>query len=59
MTLPGPSRTIIVEPIEVPAEPARRPETAPAEPERLPDQEPVETPAPQREPVNAAPAAAD
>ncbi len=50
MTLPGPSRTIIVEPIEVPAEPARLPETAPAEPDRLPEKEPVEGPAREREP---------
>ena len=33
MTLPGPSRTIIVEPIE-------QPETAPAQPEREPDPAP-------------------
>jgi hypothetical protein len=47
-TLPGPSRTITVEPIEVPApveEPERRPER-PAEPEPAPD--PAKDPAPAR-----------
>ncbi len=50
MTLPGPSRTIIVEPIE-------QPETAPAQPERERDPapsepvpEPAEEPTPEREP---------
>jgi hypothetical protein len=48
MTLPGPSRTIIVEPIEVP-QPAVEPE---------PSTEPVEepsTPAPEREPSPVGP----
>ena len=34
--LPGPSRRIIVEPIEVPAQPVQVPEKAPAEPAREP-----------------------
>ena len=49
MTLPGPSRTIIVEPIEqpehAPAQPEPTPDSAPAEP--VP--EPAEEPAPDRE----------
>ena len=44
MTLPGPSRTIIVEPVE-------RPEQAPAEP--APEREPA--PAPEKEPEPSAP----
>ncbi len=47
MTLPGPSRTIIVEPIEQPAtEP--RPEREPA-PERTPEPIPKTEPIPERE----------
>jgi hypothetical protein len=49
VTLPGPSRTIIVEPIEVPAVPG---------PERTPEREPEEqpaTPEPEREPVPVGP----
>ncbi len=44
MTLPGPSRTIIVQPIEQPAPPERVPD---AEPEREREDEPVP---PEREP---------
>jgi hypothetical protein len=63
MTLPGPSRRIIVQPLEAPAVPderdpvaepglpahAPRPEPVPASPEREP--EPVREPVPEREPV--------
>jgi hypothetical protein len=53
MTLPGPSRTIIVEPVEKPApakplpvpEPAPRPERTP-EPKRKPDKKPEREPIP-------------
>ncbi len=45
MTLPGPSRTIIVEPIEQPEHAPAQPEPAPAEP----TPEPAEEPAPDRE----------
>jgi len=57
MTLPGPSRTIIVEPVEQPAPPEPLPETeprrepapperepAPPERERDPEREPVKVP---------------
>jgi hypothetical protein len=48
MTLPGPSRTIIVEPIELPARP--QPERAPELP--VPEREPREPlPPPEREPI--------
>jgi hypothetical protein len=50
VTLPGPSRTIIVEPVEEPARP---------EPERLPEPVPVEPaegePEPKRQPAPAKP----
>lgn len=39
--LPGPSRRIVVEPIEIPAEPSRVPAEAPAEPARQPEDEPA------------------
>jgi hypothetical protein len=57
MTLPGPSRTITVEPVEEPARPARErvgEPDAPAE-EPRPDEErrPAEKPQPEREPVSA------
>jgi hypothetical protein len=53
MTLPGPSRTIIVEPIELPARP--QPERAP-ELEPVPEREPREPrPAPEREPMAPVP----
>jgi enolase len=39
--LPGPSRRIVVEPIEVPAQPVQVPETTPAEPAGHPEDEPV------------------
>ena len=39
--LPGPSRRIVVEPIEIPAEPARVPTKAPADPARQPEDEPA------------------
>ena len=51
MTLPGPSRTIIVEPIEQPGQPERspaQPEREPAEPEKAPA-EPAEPASPERE----------
>ena len=53
MTLPGPSRTIIVQPIEEPAPPERVPDAEPERefpspngpaPEREPVREPVEAP---------------
>ena len=50
MTLPGPSRTIIVEPIEQPAQPERspaQPERDPSRPE--PEKAPAEPAAPERE----------
>lgn len=55
MTFPGPSRTIIVEPVEVP-----KPAEAPATPEPAeapePDREksPAETPEPEKVPVESA-----
>ena len=52
MTLPGPSRTIIVEPVEAPERPATEP--APAEPE--PEPAPAE-PAPEEAPAEPVPAA--
>ena len=54
MTLPGPSRTITVEPVEVPARPDRERVGEPAEKPR-PDEErrPAEEPRPEREPVPA------
>lgn len=39
--LPGPSRRIVVEPIEVPAQPDQVPTKAPAEPARPPEGQPV------------------
>jgi hypothetical protein len=39
--LPGPSRRIVVEPIEIPAEPGHVPAKAPPEPARQPDDEPA------------------
>ena len=39
--LPGPSRRIVVEPIEIPAEPVHVPVKAPPEPARQPDDEPA------------------
>ena len=39
--LPGPSRRIVVEPIEAPVEPPRLPAEPPAEPLVRPDDEPV------------------
>jgi hypothetical protein len=39
--LPGPSRRILVEPIEVPAPPLEAPEKPPAEPAVRPDDEPA------------------
>ncbi len=52
MSLPGPSRTITVQPIEQPAppepvpdrEPQRETEPVPAAPDRTPEREPVEAP---------------
>ena len=52
MTLPGPSRTIIVQPLEEPAPPAPVPTEEPQRdkeheappPERAPEREPVEAP---------------
>ncbi len=47
MTLPGPSRTITVEPIEVPStEPARQPEPAREPPAPAEPAEPSREPAP-------------
>jgi hypothetical protein len=57
MTLPGPSRTITVEPVEVPARPDRERVGEPDAPgeEPRPDEEggPAEEPRPEREPVPA------
>jgi hypothetical protein len=39
--LPGPSRRILVEPIEVPKQPVHVPEKSPAEPARHPEDEPA------------------
>jgi hypothetical protein len=39
--LPGPSRRIVVEPIEIPGEPGHVPAKAPAEPARQPEDEPA------------------
>lgn len=39
--LPGPSRRIVVEPIEAPAQPEQVPMEAPADPAGLPEGEPV------------------
>ena len=39
--LPGPSRRIVVEPIEVPAQPVQVPTKAPAEPAERPEGQPV------------------
>jgi hypothetical protein len=39
--LPGPSRRIVVEPIEVPAQPVQVPAQPPAEPVESPEGEPV------------------
>lgn len=51
MTFPGPSRTIIVEPVETP-EHAPAPSTPPEhEPAEAPEREPARTP--EREPVPA------
>ena len=53
LTLPGPSRTIIVEPVEEPArvDPRRSPDPAPSEPpDRDPGPDPKPDPAPEREP---------
>jgi hypothetical protein len=48
MTLPGPSRRIIVVPLEEPAEPRRAPERP--EPLEPPDPDPAREPAPDRGP---------
>ena len=40
-SLPGPSRRIVVEPIEAPAQPEQVPTEAPADPAGLPEGEPV------------------
>ena len=48
MTLPGPSRTIIVEPIEQPAQPEREPPETATDPTPEPEEAPAE-PAPERE----------
>jgi hypothetical protein len=52
MTLPGPSRRIIVQPFEAPASPVEHdPPEREAEPVREPAPEPVREPAPERDPV--------
>ncbi len=51
MTLPGPSRTIIVEPIEQPATSPAEPATEPAEEPNTEPAEPVPEPEREKEPA--------
>ncbi len=57
MTLPGPSRTIIVEPIEqpdrAPAQPEPAEDPAPSEPAPEPAEEPVPEPDREKEPARS------